>query len=423
MSVLRPVLVAVLLIGVSPLQAAFTLPECDSLERWTAGFDQRDRVRIAPQIEMPSLLQDRSLSSLFGKPLFGWSKRQFREVVAQLDRCGERAAQKGDRVAASSLTAVSGEIDRMADLTRDYGQAVHRVEKAVQQLEIQPPSQELVLAMSLAIDALHHENVRSRAEGLPHEQQRALVEIMIGADYLPDKPASRFVKQLERQRTEVSRKAEEEAARAEASRSVSEMTPEERRAERERAYQVVQEASARIDSATADNAGLLMLQGMLQLPALQMVPADEKQAFIDRVSGRYNELSLTLRQVRETASQRMAEERLKALYAMRAASLEDLGKLLAYRNRVRQSLRQQGQPQAVQIFEEGFQPYFEQKANKLMPDFKAALRAIPADASGLAKLDTLVGGLTGMAGRAPYLDSYYSLVEKRREELRGEGAR
>ena len=47
-----------------------------------------------------------SYNVCYTKLLRGWSKRQFREVVAQLDRCGERAAQKGDRVAASSLTAV-----------------------------------------------------------------------------------------------------------------------------------------------------------------------------------------------------------------------------------------------------------------------------------------------------------------------------
>ncbi len=418
MSIMRSLLLAVLLIALTPLQAAFDQSPCAELERWSAGFDQRARVKVAPQIEMPSLLQDESLSSLFGKPILGWGKQQFRDVDEHLNRCRQQAAQRGNREAAAALKAVRAEIDRVADLARDYRQALHKVEKAVQQLDTQPPSAELAQAVGLAIDALNRKDIRRKAGGLPPELQRSLQAVMNGADYLSDKAASRFAGHLQKLQAEVDRKAQQQAAKAKAFRPESELTPEERGAEHARARQVLREAQARIDSAGADNEGLILLEGMLELPELLRVPTQEKQAFLDRVYARHDDLSLRIRQAREEESQRLARQRLEKLYGMSAAKLGDLGKLLAYREGVHQSLRQSGQRQAAQAFEDGFQPYFEQQAGRLLPEFKAALDAIPGDAAGLAKLDRAVAVLIGFPDHTSYLDSYYALAERRREAIR-----
>ncbi len=415
MSVIRPLFIIALLVGVSPLRAAGQT-ECAAIEGWAAGFDKRDRVRVAPKIDMPSLLQEESLSSLFGRPILGWSEKKFRTVEAQLNRCRKQASKRGDREMATSLKEVRAEIGRVADQAWDYQQAVNRVQQAVQQLDAQPPSEELVLAMGLAINALHLTDIRKQAEALPPQQQRLLQSIVIGADFMPEKAAMRFAGYLEKLQTEVRHKVEKLAA----FRPESELTPEERIAERKRARRVLQETRAKIDTASADDEGLILLEGMIEMPELLRVPDDEKQAFLAQVYARHDELSRILRQTREQESRHLAGERLDRLYRMNSDKLRDLGVLFAYRDRVHQEMGQSGQRQAAQAFEDGFAVYVEQVAARLMPDFKAALEGIPADSSGLARLDRAVADLTGIPDRSPYLDSFHALVEKRREALRKE---
>lgn len=411
-----------------PLQAAIKQPDCASLERWTAGLDTKDLVQIAAKIQLPSRLLDASLVPVYGKPILSWTKAEFREAGQQLNLCRKEAGKRRDKAAAASLADARSLIQRAAGSARYYQQYLPKTEAAVAQLEAQAPSESLAQAMDLAMDALQQQDVRKATRGLSYDQQRPLQTIMQGAPYLPEADASRLVERLQRQQAALTQRMEAQAAEAAAAAEAARVkaqadaraAEEARQAEQARAREALQAAREKMNNAAVNPYGLMLLEGMADLPELEKVPPEEKQAFLDALYSKHNELSLAVRQAQAEAAQQKAQGMLDQLKAMDADELQDLGRLYAYRDARHEALRQASERPVAQAFEDGFNAYFAQVLDKLSPDFETALNGIPADAAGLKRLDSAVTDLTGIPRQTPKLNRYYALVEARRQAMASE---
>ncbi|MEJ2591324.1 MAG: hypothetical protein P8178_07980 [Candidatus Thiodiazotropha sp.] len=422
----RNCLLLATLVFTLPLHAELKQPDCAALEQWSQGIDAKEQADIAPKIQYPPRLQDERLVPLFGKPILSWSKAEFREASLLLNACRKAAAKRRDKAASGDLNMARSLVQRAAGPARYYQRAQGQVAESVDQLTAQAPSSDLDKALGLAIETLKQTDVRAGIRGLPYDKQRPLQNIVASAPYLPYAEAGRIEKRLSEARDKIDAdlqaQARQSEARAEAARIKAEADAKAAReaalAEQQQAREEVKAARENIAKAANNNYGLMMLEGMADMPALEKVSPQEKQAFLNDLYARHREVSAAVKAAQTQEAQAKAEKMLTQLRQMDAHELKDIGQLYAFRESMHNEMRQRGDTRTAQAFEDGFNAYFAQVLDALKPKFGEALAAIPVTVAGMQQLDRVVADLTGIRRQTPKLNTYYAMVDTHRQSMR-----
>lgn len=409
-----------------PLHAELKQPDCATLQQWSQGFDAKEQADIAPKIQYAARLQDTRLVPLFGKPILSWSKAEFREAGLLLNACRKAAAKRRDKAASGDLNTARSMVQRAAGPARYYQRAQGQVAESVDRLTAQAASGDLDKALALAIDALNQADARAGLRGLPYDKQRPLQNIVASAPYLPYAEAGRIAQQLREARDKVNADLQAQARQAEAAAQAARVKAEaEAKAAREaaiagqrRVRDELKAAREKIAQAADNNYGLMMLEGMADMPALEKVSPEEKQDFLNALYARHREVSASVKAAQAQAAQARAEKMLTHLEEMDADELKDLGQLYAYRESMHDEMRHAGDTRTAQAFEDGFNQYFAQVLERLKPKFEQALSSIPVSANGVEQLDTAVTDLTGIRRQTPKLKAYYAMVDAHRQTMR-----
>ena len=153
-------------------------------------------------------------------------------------------------------------------------------------------------------------------------------------------------------------------------------------------------------------ASLAPLAQMMQEPAVNLVPQDERLRF-----------AVAINEKRLAISAQASEAAIKGLADVKVASIGDLKNYIAY---AMQAVATIPDPKAQQAFRTAVNHSMEEAAMRFLPDFKAKLDAEPASFASLAAIDGDLARLTGIpdAGRSATFKPFGDAVAARLEAIK-----
>ncbi|GAB4345313.1 MAG: hypothetical protein Kow006_02380 [Gammaproteobacteria bacterium] len=238
---------------------ALNQPDCNALEKWSAGHASTGTVALTPNVEISSLFADERTEPLFGTPVGSWNRNDFNQVSKWLKTCRRAASKRRDKTASDNLYQAMKIIGRSARSIRQIEQHRQAAHRAVDNLLNSHRSNDLVMALKLAQRALGGEDIRSETDNLSHGIRNALTALQNAYGNLP----AGEVESLRSRLGESSGAAEE---------AMTAQNEEFEALERELAEVPLTEEGAR------------RLDAFNKHPVLQQVSRDEAQAFYNAVA-------------------------------------------------------------------------------------------------------------------------------------------
>lgn len=396
--------------------ASLAKPDCTAIGNWAKQFDVRQTYAATPAISLPAAVNTDQFTSLFGKPIDQWSKKDFGDFDRQLKAC-QGATFTTDRKLAKRLNTVRKQfLSHIARTVQDLSRASQEGTEAVASITALPDSAQLGAVLERANTALAGEDINDATGGLPPGAVQSLRQLARVSPKLTSTQTVALSNDLAKRREvlEQALEAERQAKREEEERARQQVAQEQ-----EVARKTLAEARTRLEALPTSTDALPELKRLAALAALSKLSSEETQTFRDALQAKRDAVDAIVQHQRNAQMAENINQKIKALRNFNISRLADMG---TYWQMSMAFARLADDPKNAEAltsagYADGdlhtFRERFDVAATRLLPAFEQRLQEIPATPGGQQQLRTAVGDITGMRGRNEAMKPYYAAVQRR----------
>lgn len=397
-------------------------PDCTAIGNWAKQFDERQTYAVTPAISLPTAVNTDQFTSLFGKPVDQWSKRDFGSFDQQFKAC-QGALFTTDRKLAKHLNVVRKQFfGHIARTVQDLARAGQEGTEAVAAISALPDSAQMNAVLESANAALAGEDINNALGGLPRGAVPPLRQLAKVYPKLMSTRATALSSRLAKRREALEQALE---AERQAKQQAEERARQQAAQEQEAARNALAEATTQLEAISISADALPELERLAALGALAKLSSEETQTFRDALQAKRDTVDAIVKRER---SAQMAEKIRKQLGTLRDFKIDRLDDMGTYWQMIGALARLASTPQNAEALAaagftdsdmRSFRERFDAAATRLLPDFEQRLQKISATPAGQQQLRTAVRDITGMQGGGETMRPFYAAVQQRAQSVDG----